>query len=53
MNYRKLSRQEIAQLEAQGCSAESWAEIEVAEAFDALYVRHTRFSGHNRLGAFK
>ena len=24
----------------------------MAEAFDALYVRHTRFSGHNRLGVF-
>ena len=50
--YRSLTSAEIAQLEAQGCSAENWAEIEVAEAFDALYVRHTRFSGHNRLGVF-
>ena len=50
--YRKLTAQEIAQLEAQGCSAEKWAEVEVAEAFDAQYVRNTRFSGHNRLGAF-
>lgn len=51
--YRSLTSAEIAQLEAQGCSAENWAEIEVAEAFDAQYVHHTRFSGHNRLGAFK
>ena len=50
--YRKLTAQEFAQLEAQGCSAENWAEVEVAEAFDAQYVRNTRFSGHNRLGAF-
>ena len=53
MNYRKLSRQEIAQLESQGCSAENWAEVEVAEAFDAQYVRNTRFSGHNRIGVFR
>ena len=50
--YRKLTAQEIAQLEAQGCTAKDWAEVEVAEAFDAQYVRNTRFSGHNRLGAF-
>lgn len=50
--YRSLTSAEIAQLEAQGCSATNWAEVEVAEAFDAQYVHHTRFSGHNRLGAF-
>ncbi len=53
MNYRRLSQQEIAQLESQGCSAENWAEVEVAEAFDAQYVRNTRFSGHNRIGVFR
>lgn len=50
--YRSLTSAEIAQLEAQGCSATNWAEVEVAEAFDAQYVHHTRFSGRNRLGAF-
>ena len=50
--YRKLSRQEIAQMEAQGCSARNWADVEVAEAFDARYVRNTTFSGHNQLGVF-
>ena len=39
-------------MEAQGCSATNWAEVEVAEAFDAQYVHNTRFSGRNRLGAF-
>ncbi len=53
MNYRKLSQQEIAQLESQGCSAENWAEVEVAEAFEPQYVRNTRFSGHNRIGVFR
>lgn len=52
MNYRSLTSAEIAQLEAQGCSATNWAEIEVAQDFDAQYVHHTKFSGHNRIGAF-
>ena len=51
--YRKLTSAEITQLEAQGCSAVNWADIEVAEAFDAQYVHDTRFSGHNRLGVFR
>jgi len=51
--YRSLTAVEIAQLEAQGCRAESWAEVEVAEAFDPQYVCQTRFSGHNKLGVFR
>ena len=39
-------------MEAQGCSATNWADVEVAQDFDAQYVRHTRFSGRNRIGAF-
>ncbi len=50
--YRKLTSAEIAQMEAQGCTAKDWAEVEVAENFDARYVRNTSFSGHNRLGVF-
>ena len=50
--FRLLTAQEIAQLEAQGCKATNWKEIEVADAFDARYVRHSNFSGHNRLGVF-
>ena len=51
--FRSLTAQEIAQMEAQGCSATNWAEVEVAQDFDAQYVRHTRFSGHNEIGAFR
>ena len=40
-------------MESQGCSAENWAEVEVAEAFEPQYVRNTRFSGHNRIGVFR
>ena len=52
MAFRKLTAQEIAQMEAQGCSARNWADVEVAENFDARYVRNTSFSGHNKLGVF-
>ena len=52
MAFRKLTAQEIAQLESQGCSARDWKDVEVAEAFDAKYVRNTSFSGHNKLGVF-
>ncbi|MBQ7996388.1 MAG: DUF4954 family protein [Paludibacteraceae bacterium] len=51
--YRKLTSAEIAQLEAQGCSAKNWVEIEVAQAFEPQYVRNAHFSGHNRLGVFR
>ena len=51
--YRSLTSAEIAQLEAQECSATNWADVEVADAFDARYVHDTRFSGHNRLGVFR
>ena len=50
--FRALTAQEIAQLESQGCSALNWADVEVANAFNARYVHNTRFSGHNQLGVF-
>jgi len=52
MNFRSLTAQEIAQLEAQGCTATDWSEVEVAQAFEPQHVCNTRFSGHNRLGVF-
>ena len=51
--YRKLTQQEIAQLESQGCTARDWKDVEVAPEFDAQYVHNTRFSGHNKLGVFR
>lgn len=53
MGYRKLTSEEIAQLQAQGCNAKDWNTVEVAEAFDAQYVRDAHFSGRIRLGAFR
>ena len=52
MNYRKLTPAEIGVLEGQMCSASDWSQIEVAEGFAPEYVKHTRFSGQIRLGAF-
>ncbi len=52
MNYRSLTAQEIAQLEAQGCAATDWSEVEVAQAFEPLHVHNTHFSGHNQIGVF-
>ena len=50
--FRSLTAQEIAQLEAQGCAATDWSEVEVAQAFEPLHVHNTHFSGHNRIGVF-
>ena len=53
MKYRKLTPEEIDQMQKQMCSAETWDAVEVADGFCADYVRHTRFSGKVRLGAFR
>ena len=50
--FRQLTAQEIAQLEAQGCSAKDWTEVEVAQAFAPQFVHNVHFSGHNKLGVF-
>ena len=52
MAYRQLTAQEIEQLKAQGCSAEDWDKVLVAEGFNPKYVRFSRFSGDIRLGVF-
>lgn len=51
--YRKLTENEIALLEAQMCTASDWSSVEVSDDFSTDYVRHTRFSGNIRLGAFR
>ena len=52
-DLRKLQPQEIAALEANGCSAESWDNIWVVSAFRGEYVVNVRFSGLIVLGLFK
>ena len=50
---RKLTQQEITQLEAQQCSAHDWSQVEVAERFSPAYVRDVHFSGRCSLGVFE
>ena len=52
MNYRSLTPQEITQLEAQGCTAKNWADVEVASGFEPAYVQNAHFSGRNKIGVF-
>lgn len=52
MNYRKLTKEEIAALTKNGCRAESWSSVEVREGFDPACVRDVSFSGTCRLGRF-
>ncbi len=51
-NYRKLTEEEVSALKSQACFASDWNAIEVAEGFEARYVRHCRFSGNVRMGRF-
>ena len=51
--YRKLTAAEIAALEAQGCAAADWHEVEVAEGFEPTHVHNTHFSGHIVMGVFR
>ena len=50
--YRKLSNEEIAALQQQGCSAADWQQIEVKDGFCPRYVSDVHFSGNVRLGVF-
>lgn len=50
MTTQTLSQEQIAQLLAQGCSAEDWALVYVSPGFDTGRVHHTAFYGHVKLG---
>ena len=49
--YRALTESEIDVLEANGCRAEDWATVTVAEGFDARRVLRTDFYGTVEIGA--
>jgi len=49
---RTLTKTEIALLEAQACSAEDWSRVLITDEQSLKYIRHTRFSGDVRIGAF-
>ncbi|MCI7783736.1 MAG: DUF4954 family protein [Parabacteroides sp.] len=50
---RAITPAEVERLVAQGCSAESWAEVWVPEQFDIAHVVDVHFSGTVCLGAFR
>lgn len=51
-DYRKLSAEEMARLEAQGCHADCWDDVTVKEDFSCEYIANVRFSGKVELGHF-
>lgn len=51
--YRRLTEKEIITLVGNGCIADDWDNISVAEDFDPQYVKRVEFTGKNRLGTFK
>ncbi len=53
MNYRQLTVQERKTLESQGCNAQNWNTVEVAEGFAPQFVRDVDFYGEVRLGVFE
>ncbi|MDR0506050.1 MAG: DUF4954 family protein [Dysgonamonadaceae bacterium] len=52
MTFRKLTKKEITQLEAQRCRSLEWDRVEAPENFSADYIHQVTFSGNIRLGNF-
>ena len=50
---RSLTPQEINILENNGCCADNWQNIVVAENFTPHYISNTKFSGNISLGSFE
>ncbi len=48
--YRNLKQAERKILQDQGCTAEDWNLVEVADGFDPARVRNTQFLGRVRIG---
>ncbi len=48
--YRKLTQQEIDTLIINGCQAQDWNQVEVAQGFDAHCLHRVTFYGTARLG---
>jgi NDP-sugar pyrophosphorylase family protein len=49
---RLLTPSEITQLEQQGCSAECWPQVQVADEFQPGHLHRVKFTGVNTLGKF-
>lgn len=52
MENRSLTEEEISLLEDNGCTAEDWSTIYVAEDFRPSYVRDVAFYGEVNIGIF-
>ncbi|MDR2450052.1 MAG: DUF4954 family protein [Prevotellaceae bacterium] len=50
---RLLTPTEITQLEQQGCSAECWQQVQVADEFQPNHLHRVKFTGANTLGKFE
>lgn len=50
MNYRNLTIEEINHLKVNGCIAEDWNKIKVAEKFNVELIRNVNFSGEVFIG---
>ena len=48
--YRALSQDQINTLTDQGCSADDWSAVTVADGFNPLRVRNTHFAGRVEVG---
>ncbi len=49
---RKLTPQEIASLQQQGCEAQDWSAISVAPDFTTTHIRNVQFYGSVSLGVY-
>jgi len=49
--YRNLTKQEIDQLDIQGCKAENWAKILVDPHFEVKTIENVRFSGEIKIAS--
>ena len=52
-DYRSLTIEEVETLERQGCTADDWTSINVAEDFDPHAIADTAFHGEIYLGVFE
>ncbi|MDL2227529.1 DUF4954 family protein [Odoribacter sp. OttesenSCG-928-L07] len=50
--YRKLSNEEIKDLEDKGCRCKDWSLISVGDGFSTVNIRNTNFSGEIFMGRF-
>lgn len=49
--YRRLTAEEIARLESQGCTCADWSTVYAAEGFSTEFIINVKFKGVVRMGA--